>query len=107
MPLKSVIIKTLNALFPARTKRSLMHLSYHLARDDFVHFAHVYCLAPNMQSGLECIAARGLSPKTIIDVGAYEGDWSITAKSIWSQSRSILIEPNFAKRDKLERLCRE
>lgn len=107
MSLKSVTIKLLGNLLPAKLKKSLMHLSYHLAKDDFARFAHTYCLAPNMQFGLEAIARRSSVPKTIIDVGAYEGAWSVMAKRIWPQSKIILIEPNFEKRSKLEKLSRE
>lgn len=107
MSLKSAAIKMLDILLPARFKKSLMHLSYHLAKDDFECFAHTYCLAPNMQFGLKAIAARGFSPKTIIDIGAYEGTWSVAAKRIWPQSKSILVEPNSEKRSKLEKISRE
>jgi len=107
MSWKSCIINALSRCLPEGIKKSMMHLSYHLASDEFTRFAHVYCLAPNMQCGLETIAARGFEPKTIIDVGAYEGGWSVAARAIWPQSKSILIEPNYEKRGKLEKLVRE
>lgn len=93
-PLKETSVRVLKSIISNRIKKSLQHLSFHLAPDEFERFAHTWCAAPNMAVGLELLAARGLSPKTIVDVGAFEGGWTETAHRIWPHSHPILIEPN-------------
>lgn len=47
---------------------------------------------------------RGYNPSTIIDVGAYEGEWSKSMHSIFPDARFILIEPLPEKKSSLEHL---
>lgn len=54
-----------------------------------------------MVVSLQSLAARGFSPQTIVDVGAYEGGWTEAAHRIWPASRPVMVEPNLAKREKL------
>jgi FkbM family methyltransferase len=105
--LKSATVRALDACLPARAKKSLLHLAFHLARPEFERFAHDYCVGPSMWRGLESLCARGFSPRTIIDVGAYEGGWSVTAKQIWPRCKIFMIEPNLDKRAKLSKLASE
>src|SRR5947207_10071977 len=83
--LKSAIVRTLDICLPENIKNSLLHLAFHLARPEFERFSHDYCVAPSMRRGLESLCARGLALRTIIDVGAYEGGWSVTAKQLWPE----------------------
>ena len=99
--LKRAVVRVLNASLPARFKNSFVHLSFHLAPSEFARFSHSYCIAPSMMHGLEIMAARGFAPRTVIDVGAYEGGWSIIAKKIWPACNLTMIEPNRAKHSKL------
>jgi FkbM family methyltransferase len=82
---------------PAGIKNSLFHFTYHLAPDEFEKFSHAYAFAPNMRLGLEAMAALGFSPRSIVDVGAYQGRWSEMARSIWPDSSIVMVEPNAAK----------
>jgi FkbM family methyltransferase len=99
--LKQTSVRTLKSILPDRFKKALLHLSFHLAPHEFERFAHTYCLAPSMAVGLDFFAARGFSPRTIVDVGAYEGGWTETAHRIWPDSHPVMIEPNLAKQKKL------
>lgn len=94
--MKSILLNTIDFL-PVKIKNSLFHLSFNIARPEFEKFSHQYAFAPNMEMGLAALATRGLQPKTIIDVGAFEGDWSRMARSIWPQSQITMFEPNSAK----------
>jgi FkbM family methyltransferase len=93
---KTTTIAMLDRLLSDRVKRSLFHLSFHLARPEFERFAHEYSFAPDMRFGLAEMKSRRFTPRTIIDVGAFEGEWSRLAKSIWPASRLYMIEPNLA-----------
>jgi FkbM family methyltransferase len=99
--IKQSIVSVLDSILPERIKRSLFHLSFNLAKTEFERFAYEYCFAPNMYHGLTAIARRGLSPNTVIDVGAFEGNWSKLARSIWPNTRIIMFEPLFSKQDRL------
>ena len=99
--LKTATIATLARLLPERIKNSLFHLAYHLAHAEFEKFAHHYAFAPSMHYGLAAIAQRGFCPKTIIDAGAYEGNWSRLAKRIWPSCHLIMVEPNAANSARL------
>ena len=105
--MKQFAIKALGALLPNRAKNSLMHLSFHLARAEFERFAHTYCLSPSMTPGLTAMRDRGFAPRTVIDVGAYEGGWSLIAKAIWPNSAVTIIEPNLAKTPQLQQLAKQ
>jgi FkbM family methyltransferase len=97
---KSTVLEALNIL-PVRFKNSLLHLSFNIARPEFDRFSHLYAYAPNMEMGLSALAARGMWPKTVVDVGAFEGDWSKMARRIWPDCKIIMFEPNCAKLDKV------
>lgn len=94
MLLKDVLIATSKKLLPRRIRNSLVHFSFNIARDEFDKFAFLYAYAPNMRLGLEALKQRGFSPKTIVDVGAFHGQWSQIAKAIWPQAQLAMIEPN-------------
>ncbi|MEO1967615.1 MAG: FkbM family methyltransferase [Sphingomonadaceae bacterium] len=53
------------------------------------------------------LAERGFRPDGIIDVGAYEGYWTRAARTIFPDASSLMVEPQEAKRPKLEAVCRE
>ena len=94
--IKTTTIEILDRILPNSVKRSLFHLSFHLARTEFERYAHDYGFAPDMGLGLAEMEGRGFAPRTIIDVGAFEGNWSRLAKSIWPTSRLFMIEPDLA-----------
>ncbi len=105
--LKTTTINLLRRVLPERVKNSLLHLSFHLARREFEKFAHEYCYAPSMGLGLAAMAARGFSPATIVDVGAFEADWSRLARLIWPAAGLYMIEPNGAKEALLRKAVSE
>ena len=104
---KAATIRTLNRILPDRVKNSVFHLSFHLAREEFDRYAYEHNFAPSMRFGLSAMAIRGFAPKTIIDVGAFEGSWSRTARHIWPSSRLVMIEPNLAKHTQLADVAKD
>jgi FkbM family methyltransferase len=99
--LKKISIQVLKSIVPNSVKKWILYSSFHLHPYEFERFAHIHCVAPNMVVGLEFLAARGFSPRTIVDVGAFEGGWTKAAHRIWPDSHPVMIEPNLAKRKKL------
>ena len=104
---KQACIKIGRRIFPAGIKNSLFHFSYHLAPDEFEAFSYAYAFAPNMRLGLQAMAALGFSPRSIIDVGAYQGGWSEMARSIWPDSSIVMVEPNAAKEPNVRTVARK
>lgn len=94
-------------LLPHQVKIALFHLSFHLARSEFEKFSYEYAFAPNMRLGLAATAARGFIPSTIVDVGAFEGNWSRMVKQVWPSSQLFMIEPNLEKKESLLAVTRE
>lgn len=99
--LKKTITNILNGILPVQIKNSLFHLSFHLAHTEFKKFAYEYSFAPDMELGLEAMAKLGFSPKTIVDIGAFEGNWSKLARKIWPESSLYMVEPNQEKKKHL------
>lgn len=104
---KTAAISVFQSLLPDRVKRSFFHLAFHLAPAEFERFAHDYAFAPDMTLGLAEMARRGFTPQTIIDVGAFEGEWGRLAKRIWPTCRLFMIEPNLASSAALASAAKE
>jgi len=100
-PLRTATIALLGWILPVRIKNSMLHLSFHLAHAEFERFAHQYSFAPNMELGLAAMAGRGFTPKTIVDVGAFEGNWSAMVRRLWPSCRLFMIEPNLGYKARL------
>ena len=98
---KNAILSLLARTLPTRVKNSLLHVAFNLSPVEFQKFSYLYHFAPNMALGLMDLKKRGFSPKTIVDVGAFQGDWSNLARQIWPESKAIMIEPNLAKQPKV------
>ena len=50
---------------------------------------------------------RGYRPSALIDVGAYEGHWTRTARKVFGTLPTLMIEPQAAKTAMLQRVCQE
>lgn len=64
-------------------------------------------LAKSMEGGLYRSKKRAISPSTIIDVGAAEGRWSLSAKKYWGESNFIMFEPLAERKLILEKICKQ
>lgn len=104
--MKQTIINLLDFVLPASVKNSLFNLGFNLAQEQFEKFAYQYAFAPNQKLGLQDIAKRGFLPKTILDVGAYQGDWSLMMSDIWPGAKLVMVEANESKAKILERVCK-
>jgi FkbM family methyltransferase len=60
----------------------------------------------NQFACLSKIAALGLEPKHIIDVGANKGSWSRVAAQVFPRCQYTLIEPQIEMKRRLDRFCR-
>lgn len=82
-----------------RTANNLLHpLGLHLARTRQIF---------SMDGLLARAASRGPLPETIIDVGASDGIWSLTARRHFPSAKFLLFEPLVEQRPALEHLHRQ
>lgn len=57
-----------------------------------------------MIRGLDHAKQRGLKVNTIVDVGAAEGSWSLSAAELWPDVNYVLFEPLKERKELLEQL---
>ncbi len=62
---------------------------------------------PSMYAALDRLRACGLSPHSIVDVGACSGEWTRDALRIWPTASVVMFEPRGAERLGLERMAAE
>lgn len=62
--------------------------------------------APHMYWSINNMKRNGLRAETILDIGAYEGDWTSRVKRIFPDAHFVMIEANPEKRDILNSICR-
>jgi FkbM family methyltransferase len=61
--------------------------------------------AITVRQRLANLRSAGFSPATIIDAGAFHGDWSLLCAGIFPEARFLMIEPQPESSDLLTRLC--
>ena len=99
---KKLTISAINAFLPQGIRNKIFHLGFNCANDEFLKFAYEYAYAPSMERGLRALSKRGLKPECIVDVGAFEGNWSALAHGIWPDAKIVMLEANDEKAPILE-----
>lgn len=84
----SVITRIIKSLIPESTIKNLK-ANYHV---------------PDMKWSLENLYKNGFSPKNVVDIGAYEGEWTLMSKKIFGEAKFLMIEAQSAKSVKLDKL---
>src|SRR5579863_1654573 len=59
------------------------------------------CGAPDTDACLAAMKQRGFDPKVAIDVGAYSGEWTISLRQLFPETRVLMVEPQAARKDRL------
>lgn len=103
--LRRSVIALARRVLPQPVRAFVLRCAISLAPEAFSGFAYRLANAPDPEQGLRAIAARGFTPGFIVDVGAYEGNWTTMVKAIWPAARVLMVEPNPAKREMLARLA--
>jgi FkbM family methyltransferase len=105
--IKQTIIYLAKSTLPQRIRNAFFHFGFGVAPDRFDEFAYSHANAPDMKRGLLAAKKRGLNPKIIIDIGAFEGNWTRMAKQIWPTAKIIMVEANEQKLEKLSTVQKE
>lgn len=105
--MKQQIMAGFRRLAPPGVRNALMRFGFNVAREEFERCAYEYAFAPNMRFALKDARARGLNPRTILDIGAFEGGWARMAAEIWPDAKIIMIEANGEKQPALSAVAAE
>ena len=60
---------------------------------------------PDMKFSLQLLQRSGLRPDTVVDVGAYVGDWTRECRAVFPEARVLMVEPGAARIAKLRALA--
>lgn len=75
---------------------------------DGLHERHRLRLGiPTLPGALEALKRNGFEPATVVDVGAYVGNWTRVAASVFPSARLVMVEGNPAHAATLELCQRE
>lgn len=88
MNVKEIVLKFCD-LFPKSLKNSVFRLFAKVA-DKSVTLSTGY---NSMEIALQNLKKLGYSPKSIIDIGAFKGEWTKEISQIFSESLFLMIEP--------------
>lgn len=59
----------------------------------------------SMEWSLRNMKRLGFAPRNIVDVGAYQGEWTAMAKAIFPDANVLMIEAQSSKKKILEEVC--
>ncbi|HEX3743279.1 MAG TPA: FkbM family methyltransferase [Bryobacteraceae bacterium] len=62
------------------------------------------CGAPDTDACLAAMKGRGFHPKAAIDIGAYSGEWTLSLRALFPETRVLMIEPQAARGERLRAL---
>lgn len=102
---KKKFLGRVGSILPAWIKESMVKLAAMLAPEEFLNYSHVEAEAPHPEASLRALSDYGFEPEFIVDVGAYEGEWTRMVSAIWPHSRVLMVEPNSSKKDLLKGQC--
>ncbi|MGE5503747.1 MAG: FkbM family methyltransferase [Actinomycetota bacterium] len=99
LPYQPVALATLAAVAPAEEAlgcygRAVAHLDK-VAQSTLV------------DHGLQVLRGRGFAPASILDVGAYDGRWTLGVLRHFPQARVLMVEPQQRMRPALDEVCRQ
>lgn len=84
----SIIFKIVRGLIP-QSVINKMKVKYHV---------------PDMEWSLNNLQANGFRPKNVLDIGAFEGEWTLMCRNIFSDANYLMFEAQETKTEILQRL---
>ena len=94
----------LKALLPARLRIPLFQALFSIMSEEEKDTRRFLYQMADMWWSLRSMKKRGFSPKTIIDVGAYEGEWTRAVRMVFPESTVLMIEAQPEKEAYLRRV---
>jgi len=94
----------IRSLLPQRLHDDLFRLSSARVDDDL---KHRYASGISMWWSLENLKRSGFHPASVIDVGAFIGEWTQRTRSIWPEAKFLMVEPQPNKQKRLRAMCND
>jgi FkbM family methyltransferase len=94
----------IRSLIPQRLHDGLFRISCPRVNDDL---KHSYASGISMWWSLENLKRCGFCPATVIDVGAFIGQWTQRTRAIWPDAKYLMIEPQPNKQARLRAQCND
>jgi len=82
----------------------MKHLVNKLFPASFKDFVKRKAGVPDIFTSMERLKQLDFKPLQVVDVGAYEGEWTKKCAQIFPESRILMVEAMPSKKEKLERL---
>ena len=98
----SVAKRVLTAIMPSPVRQALGKLYCRLAGRTNPTAALRF---PSQEASFLTLLKLGWSPSYVVDVGAYEGQWTSMIRTIFPDARVLMIEPQEHKREVLAAAC--
>jgi FkbM family methyltransferase len=98
------IVNLIRDFVPERVHNDLFRLSSARVND---HLKHRYATGLSMWWSLENIRRCGFQPRSVIDIGAFIGDWTQQVRTIWPNAQYLMIEPQSNKQERLRGMCND
>jgi len=92
------------AVLPQSVHNVMFRLSSACVGD---HLKHRYAFGMSMWWSLENLKRCGFRPASVIDIGAFVGDWTAKTREIWPEAKYLMIEPQPNKQERLRAMCNE
>lgn len=89
------LAQKIRPLIPSRVRQTVNRIGQFLTADAISR------RFPSIEGGMETLRDLGFAPRFCVDVGAYQGDWTKTFKSIFPAARVLMIEAQETKRSQL------
>lgn len=94
-------------LVPKSVKRLLLRGGFSLMSESERDEVRKTFQMASVEWSLRNMRSLGFSPHTIVDVGAYVGNWTRMAKSIFPDAKVLMIEAQPVREQDLQRVCSE
>ena len=110
-PMQSHIKRTMKwagaHLVPASVRQALLRGAFSIMPEGQRDEVRKSFQMASVEWSLRNIRALGFRPRRVVDVGAYVGNWTRMAKSIFPESRVLMIEAQPSKEAEMQRACEE
>ncbi len=101
--IKAVLKQILLKLIPIRVKDLVFR---EICEKETFSSHSKYAQVASMDWSLENLKQIGFSPKNILDIGAFQGEWTKQIKKIWPNSHVLMVEPQESKKGFLEQVVK-
>lgn len=103
--IKTLLKLVFGSLIPPRLRYALFTGAFSLMSTAERDFVRRNFQITSIEWSLRNLKSLGYKPRTIVDVGAYVGNWTRMAKTIFPDAEVLMVEAQVSKEPELKRVC--